>query len=61
MSYLSHNGSKIYYEVHGEGEPLILLNGIMMSTVSWKAFVPVLKENNKLILMDFMIKVLLIH
>lgn len=29
---------EIYYETHGEGEPLILLNGIMMSTASWHVF-----------------------
>ena len=31
--YLDDPG--IYYEVHGEGQPLVLLNGIMMSTPSW--------------------------
>lgn len=43
----------IYYEVYGEGEPLVILNGIMMSTGSWSAFVDILSANNKLVLVDF--------
>mgnify|MGYP001164750365 FL=1 len=26
----------IYYEIHGTGKPVIILNGIMMSTASWE-------------------------
>jgi len=44
---------KLYYEVHGEGKPLVLLNGLMMSTLSWKIFVEPLSANNKLVLLDF--------
>ncbi|MTI70723.1 MAG: alpha/beta hydrolase [Firmicutes bacterium] len=47
------SGKNIYYEVYGEGEPLVLLNGIMMSTLSWKAFINAFSKNNKLILIDF--------
>ena len=28
-------GKQIYYELHGGGRPLLLLNGIMMSCGSW--------------------------
>jgi len=42
----------IYYEIHGEGEPLVVLNGIMMSTASWLPFKDVLSRNNKLVLFD---------
>jgi len=45
---------QIYVEVHGEGEPLVLLNGIMMSTKSWVAFIQALSKHNKLILLDFL-------
>ena len=31
--YLEDPG--LYYEVHGKGKPLVLLNGIMMSAPSW--------------------------
>lgn len=26
MAYVENNGIKLYYEVHGEGEPLVLLH-----------------------------------
>lgn len=54
MPYMDFNGKKVYYEVQGEGKPLILLNGIMMSTMSWNAFKEVLSKDNMLILMDFL-------
>lgn len=44
----------IYYEVHGTGEPLLILNGIMMSTKSWGFFLPALSKNNRIILVDFL-------
>lgn len=44
----------IYYEIYGEGEPLLVLNGIMMSTKSWQAFTKPLAKNNQLILLDFL-------
>ncbi len=47
------DGAKIYYEVHGEGEPVLFLHGIMMSTLSWVAFIPELSKRFKLILIDF--------
>jgi len=54
MANFTYNGKKVYYEIYGEtGAPLLLLNGIMMSTLSWKAFVPSFSANNRLILMDF--------
>jgi 3-oxoadipate enol-lactonase len=54
MAYLDLNdGAKIYYEVHGEGEPVIFLHGIMMNTLSWLAFIPELSKRFKLILLDF--------
>jgi 3-oxoadipate enol-lactonase len=54
MPFLNLNdGTKLYYEVHGDGEPFIVLNGVMMSTMSWVAYVPVLSKKFKLILVDF--------
>jgi len=44
---------KVYYEVHGEGEPLLFLHGIMMNTMSWLGFIPELSKRFKLILLDF--------
>ncbi len=53
MPFLETGDARIYYEVHGNGSPLLLLNGIMMSTASWAAFVPELSSRFELILLDF--------
>jgi len=49
-----YNNKKIHYDVYGEGEPLILLNGIMMSHLSWQLFMPRLSKDKKVILFDFL-------
>ncbi len=49
-----YNNHNVYYEIHGEGAPLLLLNGIMMSTKSWSQFVEPLSSLNQLILVDFL-------
>src|SRR5690554_3075483 len=54
MAYFSVKGKKVYYETHGEGKPLILLNGIMMSTKSWTIFKEAFSHQNRLILLDFL-------
>ncbi|MDF2698673.1 MAG: alpha/beta hydrolase [Haloplasmataceae bacterium] len=53
MSEFNFNNHKVYYEVHGEGAPLLILNGIMMSTSSWKLFLNSFTKYNQLILVDF--------
>ena len=53
MSTLNFNGKNINYRVVGEGKPLLILNGIMMSTKSWTPFEKAFtKHNNQLILLD---------
>lgn len=53
MAIANINGKNIYYEIHGSGEPLVFLNGIMMSTVSWSQFIETYSHDFKLILVDF--------
>lgn len=54
MAELLFKNKKAYYEVHGNvGEPIVLLNGIMMSTASWKPFIDTMSRQNHLILVDF--------
>lgn len=53
MPKVQIQGKQINYEVHGIGTPLVLLNGIMMSTASWKPFIEVFGAHHQLILMDF--------
>ncbi len=55
MPFLDNEGVKIYYEVEGEGPPVILIHGIATSIDgNWKDtnWVNVLKDDYKLILMD---------
>ena len=55
MAEFYYEGKRVYYEVHGDnGQPLVILNGIMMSTASWKSFIPNFSRNNITILVDFL-------
>jgi len=53
MSQLIYKGRNIFYEVQGEGKPILILNGIMMSTKSWEPFVKSFTATNQLIRLDF--------
>jgi 3-oxoadipate enol-lactonase len=48
------NEIEIYYELHGpeDGEPLVLSNGVLMSTASWAFQTPVLSQTHRLLLYD---------
>ncbi len=48
--YLEDPG--LYYEVHGQGRPLVLLNGIMMNTLSWAEHIEKLKDHYQVIVYD---------
>ena len=52
--FIEFEGKQIYTEVHGAGEPLVILNGIMMSTLSWAPLVPALAKHNQVILFDML-------
>ena len=54
MANFTFEGKNIYYEEYGEGRPIVLLNGIMMSTGSWAEFVEPFSANNRLILLDML-------
>jgi 3-oxoadipate enol-lactonase len=54
MPVFNYQGLAYYYEVHGQGTPLLLLNGIMMSTKSWRPFVPAFSSQHQLILLDML-------
>lgn len=54
MAYIETSRGKVYYESYGEfDDTLVLLNGIMMSSASWKPFINVLSERVRLVLVDF--------
>lgn len=54
MSTFTYEGKKVFYTAIGEGKPLLILNGIMMSTMSWGAFEKHFTKENKLILVDLL-------
>ena len=47
------NGTSLFYELAGEGEPLVLLNGIMMTTQSWVLQKRALIDRFQLVMHDF--------
>lgn len=51
---MDFDGRDIYLESHGEGPPIILLSGLMMSAKSWIPFLPALTKHNRLILVDLL-------
>ena len=53
MATFNFKDKHIFYDVKGEGRPILILNGIMMSTKSWEPFVHSLSSHNQLIRLDF--------
>ncbi len=48
--YAPVNGLKMYYEIHGEGKPLVLLHGSFMTIdMNYGQLIPELANNNKVI------------
>jgi pimeloyl-ACP methyl ester carboxylesterase len=52
MPTLTANGVDLYYEVHGEGEPLLCVMGLGADTLAWALQVPVWAESYKTIVFD---------
>src|SRR5690242_12082747 len=51
--YAPVNGLKMYYEVHGEGEPVVLLHGSFMTiTNNWTDWVDDLAKTRKVIAVE---------
>lgn len=53
MPYAEVNGVKIYYELHGKGETVIFLNGILANTSSWMYQAPLFSKQFQVLLLDF--------
>jgi pimeloyl-ACP methyl ester carboxylesterase len=55
MSAFLFEGKSVHYEVVGQGRPLLMLNGIMMSTKSWAPFLEAIqKGGSQPILVDLL-------
>jgi pimeloyl-ACP methyl ester carboxylesterase len=52
MPKIDRDGTKIYYEVHGDGPPLILTHGYSSTSAMWKGQVEALSKHHRLILWD---------
>jgi pimeloyl-ACP methyl ester carboxylesterase len=51
--YAPVNGLKMYYEIHGEGKPVVLLHGSYMNIdMNWSALIPVLAKTRKVIALE---------
>lgn len=50
--YENVNGIKLYYEVYGEGQPLVMLHGFTMNHEMWEPWVDDFSNKYKLILVD---------
>jgi pimeloyl-ACP methyl ester carboxylesterase len=52
MPKIDRDGVKIYYEVHGDGPPLILTHGYSSTSAMWTGQVEALSKHHRLILWD---------
>lgn len=51
--YADVNGLKMYYEVYGEGKPIVLLHGSFMTIpLNWSAIIPLLAKDRKVIVTE---------
>lgn len=52
--YAPVNGTKVYYEVYGKGEPIILLHGAFYTIeMNWGELIPELSKTRKVIAIEF--------
>lgn len=46
------NNSEVYYEIHGDGSPLLLIAGLASDSQSWLPVIPELSKNHQVIVYD---------
>lgn len=52
MPYASANGVNIYYEVHGDGYPVVMIGGLGSQIESWATQVPIYSKHFKVVVFD---------
>ncbi|RYY19695.1 MAG: alpha/beta hydrolase, partial [Chitinophagaceae bacterium] len=51
--YADVNGLKMYYEVYGQGKPIVLLHGSYMNIISnWSSVIPMLAKDRRVIVAE---------
>ncbi len=50
--YAPVNGVKMYYEIHGNGEPVVLLHGAFMTITGWNDWIHELAKTRKVIAVE---------
>jgi pimeloyl-ACP methyl ester carboxylesterase len=51
-TYAEVNGLKVYYEIHGQGRPLVLLHGAFGTAEGWAHVLPSLTKTRQVILIE---------
>jgi 3-oxoadipate enol-lactonase len=52
MPHADVNGQRLYYEVHGEGEPLLCVMGLSADTLAWTLQLPAWSQRYRTIVFD---------
>jgi 3-oxoadipate enol-lactonase len=52
MAHARVNDIDLYYEVHGEGDPLLLIPGLGSDTMTWSSFLPEIQAKFQTILVE---------
>ncbi len=52
MPKIKANGIDLYYEIHGQGEPLVLIMGLRRNAEWWYCQIPALSEHFQLLVFD---------
>src|SRR5712672_3216003 len=52
MPKINRDGVEIYYEVHGDGPPLLLTHGYSSTSAMWRGQIEALSKHHKLVLWD---------
>lgn len=52
--YLEHKNTRIFYEIEGTGNAIVLIHGFLENSTIWKSLIPELSKRNKVILIDLL-------
>lgn len=53
MAYFKYQGKIVFYEVYGQGEPLVFLHGNTASSKMFEFLMPLYTDDFRCILIDF--------